>query len=212
MTNFNPALEENLHKVLKDILTATQLSLSAAVQDKIIQYIKLLGKWNQAYNLTAVRDPIEMMTRHIADSLAVASYLTGKTIIDVGSGAGLPGIPLALVFPERKVVLLDSNGKKTRFLIQVKAELGLDNVEVVQSRAEDYQPEQCFDCIIARAFTQIGDMITKTRHLACKNGQIWAMKGVYPEDELKKVAEPYQVYPLQVPGLAEQRHLVCISL
>lgn len=186
------------------------LELAPATVERLLDYIALLVRWNQAYNLTAVRDPGEMVTRHLLDSLAVAPHLTGQRIIDVGTGAGLPGIPLAMVMPERQFVLLDSNGKKTRFLVQAKALLGLDNVTVVHSRVEAYRPEECFDTVITRAFAGLTDILALCQHLLADGGAVLAMKGGAAEAE--SVAAGFRVaaiIALQVPGLAqEQRHLI----
>ena len=191
------------------------LELPGAVRDGLIAYVELLVKWNRAYNLTAIRDPAEMVTRHLLDSLAVVPHLTGQRIIDVGTGGGLPGIPLALVFPERQFVLLDSNSKKTRFLVQARAQLGLENVSVVHARVEAYRPEQPFDCIITRAFASVADILNGSRHLLAHNGAFLAMKGAVPEDELAALPQGFrlsEVIPLKVPGLEqEQRHLLRIE-
>lgn len=190
------------------------LSLDDAVQDKLIAYVRLLNKWNRAYNLTAVRDPLQMVTRHLLDSLVVVPHLTGQRIIDVGSGAGLPGIPLALAMPEREFVLLDSNSKKTRFLVQAKAELGLQNVAVVHSRVEDYHPDHPFDTVITRAFASVADILTGSRHLMAPAGEVLAMKGAIPEGELEALPAGFQLLDtitLKVPGLEqEQRNLLKI--
>ncbi|MCW8828030.1 MAG: 16S rRNA (guanine(527)-N(7))-methyltransferase RsmG [Gammaproteobacteria bacterium] len=190
------------------------LDLPEAVRDGLIAYVELLAKWNRAYNLTAVRDPAEMVTRHLLDSLAVVPHLEGERIIDVGTGGGLPGIPLALVFPERRFVLLDANSKKTRFLIQARAVLGLENVEVVHARVEQYHDERPFDCIITRAFASVTDILTNSRHLLTRNGEFLAMKGVVPDEELAALPQGFcldEVIPLRVPGLEqEQRHLLRI--
>ena len=201
-----------LQQTLTQILAALDIKLPPQASEKILQYLTLLQQWNQAYNLTAIRDPQEMLYKHIADSLACAPYLQGERWLDVGSGAGLPGIPLALAFPDREWTLLDSNGKKTRFLLQVKALLNLRNVTVVQARVETFAPPHCFDGVIARAWAKLSDMIAATQRLYCPSGRLWALKGVYPEEELQQVTLPYTVQRLQVPGLEEQRHLVCVSM
>ncbi len=190
----------NLQNRLAQILEALNLPLPQPTQTALIEYLTLLSRWNAVYNLTAIRDPLSAMDRHIADSLAIAPFLApfeGRWL-DVGSGAGLPGIPLALIFPDRHWTLLDSNGKKTRFLVQVKASLGLKNVEVIQARVEaintnpspqrgedgrrpgEGQWHPCFANIITRAFAPLPTIIAKTQHLLCENSRIWAMKGVYP--------------------------------
>ena len=184
--------------------------ISKTQQERLQAFLLLLQKWNHTYNLTAVKNE-EMMTHHVLDSLAVAPYIKGNCIIDVGTGAGFPGVPLALHCPEKQFVLLDSNGKKTRFLVQAKAELKIDNIEIVQSRVEAYHTDACFDAIIFRAVKPIQEMIEKTQHLCCKNGQFLAMKGHYPTEELKAVTNPATVHALTVPGLHAKRHLVIIQ-
>ncbi len=191
------------------------LPLSAAVQEKLLAYVGLLAKWNRVYNLTAVRDPAEMVTRHLLDSLSVAPYLRGSRVLDVGSGAGLPGIPLALAKPEWEFVLLDSNRKKTRFITQSCIELGLTNVRVESSRIEDYLPQILFDTVISRAFSELSAMLTATGRLCQPEGIMLAMKGEYPGPELASVPPGFVVQGvevLQVPGLDAQRHVVRIGL
>ncbi len=204
------ATPAQLRERLSSGCAALGLELPAPAIDKLLDYIALLAKWNQAYNLTAVRDSAEMVTRHLLDSLAVAPHLTGLRIIDVGTGAGLPGIPLAILFPERQFVLLDSNGKKTRFLVQAKASLGLDNVTVVHSRVEEYRPEEPFDTVITRAFAALTDILSLCQHLISPAGAVLAMKGDATEAE--SVPEAFRlagVVALNVPGLAhEKRHLI----
>lgn len=207
MTELRAKLDTGLEKL--------GLDLPVGVRDGLIAYIELLARWNKAYNLTAVRDPLEMVTRHLLDSLAVVPYVRGEYIIDVGTGGGLPGIPLALVFPERRFVLLDSNSKKTRFLVQVKASLGLDNVTVMHSRVEDYRPEPLFDTVITRAFASVADILRGSRHLLMPEGEFLAMKGVIPGAELAELPRGFhlvEVIALKVPGLEqEQRHLLRIG-
>ncbi len=204
----------DLRARLEDGIRRLGLALPEATVDGLLAYLAMLVKWNRAFNLTAVRDPMEMVTRHLLDSLAVAPHLHGERIIDVGTGAGLPGIPLALVYPERQFVLLDSNSKKTRFLVQAKAELGLANVEVIHARVEGYRPEKGFDCVISRAYASIADILHSSGHLLEGQGEFVAMKGALPEQELAAMSSPWQlreVIPLQVPGLdQEQRHLLRI--
>jgi 16S rRNA (guanine527-N7)-methyltransferase len=172
----------------------------------------LLAKWNKVHNLTAVRDPEEMITLHLLDALSVLPYLQGSSLLDVGSGGGLPGIPLAIARPELSVTLLDSSHKKSAFQRQAKVELGLKNVEVVCGRVEKYQPAQKFDMVISRAFSDLAEYVKLTDHLLSETGKWLAMKGVYPYDEiaqLKKVS--VEVVPLTVPGLEAQRHLVFLK-
>ncbi len=194
---------------------ALLLSVDARQQALLLDYLALLSRWNKTYNLTAVRDEAQMVTRHLLDSLAVAPYLTGRRLLDVGTGAGLPGVPLALVFPEREFHLLDSNGKKTRFLFQVKTALGLDNMVVHQARVESFRVAEPFDTVLSRAFASLQDMVHGCRHLLAPGGRLLAMKGAHPTQELAAVSEEcaeLAVYPLAVPGLNEQRHLVEIIL
>ena len=176
-----------------------------------LEYLQLLGKWNRAYNLTAVRDPQQMVVRHLLDSLAVAPYLRGERLLDVGTGAGLPGVPLAILFPERSFHLLDSNGKKTRFLFQVKTALGLANMTVHHRRVESYRPDECFDAVLSRAFASLQEMVAGCAHLLQPGGRFLAMKGAHPDAELVAVGATWEVVnviELMVPGLSEQRHLV----
>ncbi len=195
-----------------------QLDLSQMPDEKqqfqLLRYIALLDKWNRAYNLTAVRDPLKMVTRHLLDSLAICPYLRGKSIIDVGTGAGLPGIPLAIMFSERQFTLLDSNSKKTRFIIQAAAELELGNVDVVQSRVEQYRPPHPFDTIITRAYSSLAEMVAQTEHLLAPGGVFLAMKGMNPVAELEQLDKAFELeenYKISVPGLEEQRHLLQIK-
>lgn len=197
---------------LSSILTELSLSLPGATVDRLNQYVALLQQWNRVYNLTAIRDPQEILSKHVADSLSIAPYVKGTRALDVGTGAGLPGMILAIIHPEQHWVLLDSNGKKTRFLIQVKGELRLTNVEVVQARIETHRPLCMYDAITTRAWSQLDDIIKHTWHLLAPGGCCYAMKGQYPSAELAAITQTYAVHRLQVPGLLEQqRHLVCVQ-
>lgn len=192
---------------------AAGLNLSDAVQQKLLDYLALIQKWNKVHNLTAVRDPDEMVTLHLLDSLAVLPFIQAKTLLDVGSGAGLPGIPLAICLPELKVTVIDSSQKKASFMRQAKAELGIDNLEVLCGRVEEVRRDEKFDVVISRAFSDLCLFVNLTKHL-CKAAGTWlAMKGVFPEAELKELAEKLDLTPsktevLRVPGLDAQRHLV----
>lgn len=190
------------------------LSLQDRQVDQLLEYLNLLQKWNRAYNLTAIREPEAMLKLHLLDSLSITPLVQGQRIVDVGTGPGLPGIPLAICFPDRQLTLLDSNGKKTRFLFQVKNSLSLGNVCEIQSRVEDYRPEQLFDAVTSRAFTSLWDMVNKCRHLLADGGRFYAMKGQYPAEELSELPKHYNViasHPLNVPGVEGQRHLVEIA-
>jgi len=195
-------------------LDALELPLCDQQVALLLDYLSLLQKWNRAYNLTAVRDPHEMLYLHLLDSLSIAKYIQGNELIDVGTGPGLPGIPLAICFPDRKFTLLDSNGKKTRFLFQARNSLNLDNVREVQSRVEAYQPDTHFDAVISRAFSSLLDMVEKCSHLLATGGCYYAMKGQYPQQELSELPKHYNViasHRLEVPGVEGQRHLVEIA-
>jgi len=184
-------------------------------RQRLLAFVRLLVKWNAAYNLTAVRDPQEMVTRHLLDSLVLLPYLQGPRVLDIGTGPGLPGIPLAVARPDCAFTLLDANAKKTRFVTQAVGELGLKNVVVVQDRVENYRPEQKFDTLVARAFSSIADMLNHAQHLCAPGGRFLAMKGVYPEGELAAIPADFAVHEvveLKVPGLDAARHLAIITL
>lgn len=201
-----------LQAMLSQGLLEADIILTQDVQQKLLDYLALMQKWNKVHNLTAVRDPEEMVTLHLLDSLSVLPYVQAQRLLDVGSGAGLPGIPLALCKPDLQVTVLDASHKKASFMRQVKAELGIENLEVVCARVEAYQPEQLFDIVISRAFSDLAEFMQLTRHLGNADSQWLAMKGVYPFEELAQVKiEPIQVLPLKVPGLEAQRHLVFLS-
>lgn len=203
---------------LEQQLRAGALQLDLSLTDKqvvtLLDYLALLHKWNRAYNLTAIRDLGDMLQLHLLDSLSIANYVAGNRIIDVGTGPGLPGIPLAICFPERDVTLLDSNGKKTRFLFQAISTLKLSNAREVQSRVEEYRPEARFQAVVSRAFTSLRDMTEKCAHLLAQGGRFYAMKGQYPQRELSELPKHYNViasHRLNVPGVDGQRHLVEIA-
>jgi 16S rRNA (guanine527-N7)-methyltransferase len=189
------------------------VELTAGQQHQLLAYLALLIKWNKAYNLTAVRDPDEMVSRHLLDSLSIMSFIDGERWLDVGSGGGMPGIPMAILFPGTKVTVLDSNGKKTRFLTQVKLELKLDNLEVIHSRAEAFTPEQPFNGIISRAFSSLEDFTQWTRHMGNDQTHWLAMKGLHPADELVALPADFRLdsaQALAVPGCQGQRHLLIL--
>lgn len=204
---------DKLHQKLHEGLMVLQLPHSQTVQNSLITYIKLLMEWNDVYNLTAIRTPEEILIKHILDSLAVSSLIHGQSILDVGTGAGLPGIVLAIIQPNKCFVLLDSNKKKTRFLYHVKQQLNLSNVEIVTNRVEAFTAPNGFDNIITRAFASLKDFILSTEHLLKEGGHLLAMKGHYPENELKEIPSGFivnEIYKLNVPFLTGQRHLVSI--
>ena len=190
------------------------LRLPAGAVAGMAPYLTLLARWNRAYNLTAVREPEAMVVRHLLDSLSILPWLDGPRVLDVGSGADLPGIPLAIARPEMEFCLLDSNGKRTRFLTQAVAELCLANVGVVRGRVEDYQPATLFNSVVSRAFATLVDLVADAGRLCAPEGRLLAMKGIYPDDELARLPTGYRVigvYPLQVPDLDAERHLVHLA-
>lgn len=190
-----------------------RLQLPETAEQMLLEFLALLAKWNATYNLTAIRTPADMVSKHLLDSLSVQPFLEGRRIVDVGSGAGLPGLPLAITCPDREFMLLDSNAKKTRFITHVAATLGLRNVQVVHSRAEDYRPEELFATVISRAIASLRDFIQLTGHLGVPHARFLAMKGRSPEDELKSIPAGYtaEVHALRVPGLDAQRCVVEIN-
>lgn len=195
-------------------LEALGLRLSDEQCMKLLQFLKLLAKWNRVYNLTAIRDPQAGVSAHLLDSLAITMYLKGRRILDVGSGAGLPGIPLAIAKPEYEFVLLDSNQKKAAFLTQALAELQVRNASVVCERAETWRPTRKFDCIVCRALASLVEFVALTKHLLASGGVFAAMKGAYPHEEIAQLSAEYrlkQVVPLAIPELNAQRHLVLIE-
>jgi 16S rRNA (guanine527-N7)-methyltransferase len=203
-----------LSRSLAEGSAALRVALPAEARDALLGYLDLLQKWNRAYNLTAVRDPAAMVTRHLLDSLAVAPYVRGPRVLDIGTGPGLPGIPLAIALPRLEFVLLDSNGKKIRFLRQAAAELGLGNVRIEHTRVEQFRPREKFDTLVSRAFASIAAMLAASAHLCRDTGRFLAMKGVYPEAELADIPPAFRVEAVErltVPGLDEQRHVVIIS-
>jgi 16S rRNA (guanine527-N7)-methyltransferase len=189
------------------------LDLPGEAQRKLLDYLALLAKWNRTYNLTAVRDEVAMVGQHVLDSLAVLPWLTFDTLADIGSGGGLPGIPLAIARPEGRVALVESNQKKSAFLQQAKIELGLANVDVVQTRAEGWQPEPLFDTVTSRAFSDLAEFLRLTSHLLAPGGVFAAMKGVHPYEEIAQIPAGFaveKVIPLTVPQVEGVRHLVLI--
>jgi 16S rRNA (guanine527-N7)-methyltransferase len=181
---------------------------------RLIQYVALLDKWNRVYNLTAVRDNEKAVSVHLLDCLAVVPYLRGTRVLDVGSGAGLPGIPIALARPEIRVTMLDSSHKKTAFLRQALADLQLGNAEIVCERAESWRPARKFDSVISRAFAELPEFVRLTEHLLAPGGLLAAMKGLHPYEEIEKLPREFrvtQVRRLVVPGLEAERHLVLME-
>lgn len=198
---------------LDRLLDQTHLNLSANQKKQLVDFVALLDKWNKAYNLTSVRDPNEMLIKHILDSLVVSPYLQGQQFIDVGTGPGLPGIPLAIANPDKQFVLLDSLGKRITFIKNAVRQLGLKNVVPVQSRVEEFQDQQ-FDGVLSRAFASLKDMTDWCYHLPNTSGQFYALKGQYHADELAEISQPIalvEVIKLDVPELVGERHLVVLK-
>ena len=207
------ALRPQQYERLLSGLQTIGLEVDERATEQLLDFIGLLHKWNRTYNLTAIDDPIEMVTRHLLDSLVISPFIQPPSILDVGTGAGLPGLPLAITRPADHFTLLDSNSKKTRFVQQVVSELGLANVSVVHSRMEAFTPAQGFSTVVARAVTSLSDLLGQTTHVLAKGGMLVAMKGVYPQAELEDLPAGINIITiksLQVPGLDGERHVVVI--
>jgi 16S rRNA (guanine527-N7)-methyltransferase len=190
------------------------IALPAGAQERLLQYLALLQKWNRVYNLTAVRETQRMVSEHLLDCLAVTPHIGGTTVLDVGSGAGLPGIPLALALPDARVTVLDSNHKKAAFLQQAVTELKLRNIAVACERVESWKPAAPFEVVISRAFADLGEFATLAGRHVAGGGCLAAMKGVHPYDEIGQLPQGWRVrqaLPLTVPGLRKQRHLVLVE-
>ena len=199
---------------LSALLKSANIFLTDLQKQQLLGYVDMLHKWNKAYNLTSVRDPEQMLVRHILDSIVVEPHLHGERFIDVGTGPGLPGVPLAIVRPQAHFTLLDSLGKRVRFLRQVQHELKLENITPVQSRVEEFPAEPPFDGVISRAFASLTDMVNWCHHLPGKQGHFYALKGLLPEDEIAALPNGFaveKVVALTVPELDGERHLVVIS-
>ena len=200
--------------LLREGIEQLELTLNEAQNRALLVYHQLLQDWNKAYNLTAIRDPEQMVIRHLLDSLSVVPHIHESDVIDMGTGAGLPGIVLAIVNPNKNYLLLDSNGKKTRFINQVKIELNLGNVKVAKSRAETYHPQEAYPAITSRAFATLADSVALLDKLLVVGGRFYAMKGKLPDHELDQLPEAYlleKLQPITVPFLSEERHLVTIK-
>lgn len=195
-------------------LAALGVEVAVNAQQGMLDYLALIGKWNKAYNLTAVREPARMLTHHLLDSLSVLPHVRGKHVLDVGSGAGLPGIPLALARPEWQVTLLDASHKKTTFLRQAIIELKLHNVDVVCERVETWNPPHLFDTVVSRAFSDLQEFLVLAGRLCAKTGVVVAMKGIYPNEELAQIPDNFllrNVVALRVPGLDAERHAALLQ-
>ncbi|EGA65863.1 16S rRNA (guanine(527)-N(7))-methyltransferase RsmG [Vibrio brasiliensis] len=204
-----------LRTQLDALIAQTSLEVSDQQRSQLVGYVEMLDKWNKAYNLTSVRDPQEMLVKHIMDSIVVSTHLQGESFIDVGTGPGLPGIPLSIMNPDKQFVLLDSLGKRIRFIKQVLHELKIENVTPVQSRVEEYLPEDKFDAVLSRAFASMTDMVEWCHHLPKSNGGLFlALKGQLPQSEIEQLPEwcsVTDIKALTVPQLEGERHLVILS-
>jgi 16S rRNA (guanine527-N7)-methyltransferase len=199
--------------MLTSALEKQGLNVGHDMVQQWVSFLELLMRWNRVFNLTSIDQPKECVYLHIIDSLLAAPYLYGNRMLDMGSGAGLPGIPLAILFPNQQWTLLDKNSKKARFLTQVAAQLSLTNVTVVHDHCEYFQPEVGFDSILSRAFGTLHKMINGTQHLLCQQGSWIALKGHYPTAELQELPDDviWQVNQLSMKGMDVQRHVVCMS-
>lgn len=211
-------MSDPLRSALDSGLEALDLPLPDKARADLIRYVHLLARWNRTYNLTAVDEPLAMVRRHLLDCLTVLPYVAGPSVLDVGTGAGLPGLIIARARPDVTVTALDANAKKTRFCLQAVAALGLTNVSVVHGRVEDYRPSLGFSTIISRALTDLGDFLAATRHLCTGGGRWVAMKGRHPASELQALVEDpdhggsrVDVHPVAVPGLDGERHVVVVE-
>ncbi len=195
-------------------IAALGVDLPAEAQARLMAFATLLAKWNRVYNLTALRDESQVLTHHLLDSLAVLPHLEATRLADIGSGGGLPGIPLAIARPQCQIALVETSHKKASFLEQARIELGLENLDVINDRVEQWYPATQCDAIISRAFSDIADFVRLTDHLLGEGGRWYAMKGVLPHDEIAQLPAGYRVervIPLDVPGLGAARHLVVIE-
>jgi len=211
MTDVLDGTKNEIADRLNQGLAALGLPLRDEVRAKLLEYVNLLEKWNKTYSLTSIRGAAKIVSVHLLDCLAVVPHLSGRKLLDVGSGAGLPGIPLALARPDAKVTLLDSSHKKTAFLRQVLTELHVTNASVQCERVENWRPEIGFDCVVSRAYADLSEFVTSTAHALSAAGVFAAMKGVYPFEEIDKLPSGFRVIDvirIEVPMLASQRHLV----
>ncbi len=204
-------MNQKIENQLKSGIAELGLNVDDSQIEKLLDFLALLKKWNSSFNLSGVSDIESMVSLHLLDSLAINAHLNGETFIDFGSGGGLPGIPLAILNPDRKFILIDSNGKKTRFLFQVKTELALGNVSVENCRIEHYQNKQQIDMVMCRAFSTLEDAVNKLQPILSKDCSLLAMKGIYPEGEISTLPEGFEVSKatrLEIPGITSERHLL----
>ena len=208
------ALAQDLHQQFSKLAIELSFKVSEEQQQKLVDFVLLLHKWNKAFNLSAVRQPEQMLVKHIFDSIVITPYLNGNNFADVGTGPGLPGIPLAIMLPEKQFTLIDSLGKRIRFIKQAIHELNIQNVSAVQSRVEDIKPTQVFDGVLSRAFASLNDMLHWCNHLTDEAGEFLALKGQLHQDEINQIPAQFtlvQSIPLLIPSLTGERHLVKIK-
>lgn len=196
---------------LADGIKQLNLNIDEEKQELLLRYLEQLAKWNKAYNLSGIKDPGSMLTLHLLDSLSILPFISETSVLDVGTGAGLPGIPIAICKPKTEISLLDSNGKKTRFLFQAITQLSLKNTEVINNRVENYQSPKSVDIVVSRAYSSLAQFISQTRHLLGEKSKLLAMKGHYPQTEIDALPEGFkllEVHKLHIPGEAGLRHLL----
>ncbi|MCI0655116.1 MAG: 16S rRNA (guanine(527)-N(7))-methyltransferase RsmG [Methylococcaceae bacterium] len=204
-------MHNDLRGQLADGLDQLEIGYSPESLSKLLEFRTLLSKWNKTFSLTAIRDPETMISYHLLDSLSVSAYLRGRRVLDIGTGPGLPGIPLSMLHSDKSFVLIDSSGKKTRFVRQAVLELGLTNVEVVQERVERFKNELLFDTIVTRAFSAISGILSSSSHLLKEDGQLLTMRGRLPEPETRYPGFAAKLIPIRVPGLHAQRHILVLT-
>jgi 16S rRNA (guanine527-N7)-methyltransferase len=215
VTTSDVAQDPNLKAMLCDGMAKLNITTSELQQSQLLEFLGLLTKWNQAYNLSGIKSPEAMVTSHLLDSLAISPYIDAKILLDVGTGAGLPGIPLAIMHPDKTFILLDSNGKKTRFLFQVQLALGLENIRIENKRIENYQCPEQIDIVMSRAFSSLRALTQLSASVLKGSGRLLAMKGQWPQEELDDLPPTSKVLSLvelDVPGLQGKRHLVEIEI
>jgi 16S rRNA (guanine527-N7)-methyltransferase len=211
MEFFSQEQKTLLGQLLSEGIRTLNLDINTEKQSLLLTYLEQLAKWNKAYNLSGIKDPERMLTLHLLDSLSVLPFINGNSVLDVGTGAGLPGLPIAICQPRKRVNLLDSNGKKTRFLFQTATRLNLNNIIVINERVENYSSPDNVDLVISRAFSSIAQFITQTRHLLGEKSKLLAMKGHYPQAELEDMPPGFKllkIHELKIPGEAGARHLL----
>jgi 16S rRNA (guanine527-N7)-methyltransferase len=211
MSVFSEEQKDLLSGVLEAGIKQLNLKIDLQKQELLLAYLEQLVKWNKAYNLSGIKEPERMLSLHILDSLSVLPFINENSVLDVGAGAGLPGIPLAICNPNKEISLIDSVGKKTRFLFQVSSQLNIKNVAVINDRVENYRSEQSFDIVISRAYSSLSQFVAQTRHLLGEQSKLLAMKGLYPQAEINDLPDDFKLlnaHELQIPGEAGARHLL----